>query len=109
MAPGEKNKFGNPIFEPVVFRKQMYCIEEITCDIVRICLRPSPVIRRFHGYSAFKELCPLPPIITPLHIETQRQIYFSQLKNFSGSTRFCQNLVVIKHQVSLASKEVASV
>jgi len=31
MAPGARSKFGAPIFEPEVFRKQMYCIEEITC------------------------------------------------------------------------------
>ena len=35
MAPGTRNKFGAPAFEPDVFRKQMYCIEESTCDIVR--------------------------------------------------------------------------
>jgi len=34
MAPGARNKFGTPMFEPKVFRKQMYCIEESTCDIV---------------------------------------------------------------------------
>jgi len=28
MAPGERNKFGAPMFEPEVFRKQMYCFEE---------------------------------------------------------------------------------
>ena len=27
-------KFGAPIFEPEVFRKQIHCIEESTCDIV---------------------------------------------------------------------------
>jgi len=27
MAPGAKSKFGAPIFEPEVFRKQMYCTE----------------------------------------------------------------------------------
>jgi len=34
MASGARNKFGVPKFEPVVFRKQMHCIEESTCDIV---------------------------------------------------------------------------
>jgi len=34
MAPGARNKFGTPMFEPEIFRKQMHCIEETTCDIV---------------------------------------------------------------------------
>jgi len=34
MVPGAKSKFGTSIFEPEVFRKQMYCIEESTYDIV---------------------------------------------------------------------------
>jgi len=34
MAPGARNKFGAPMFEPKVSRKQIYCIEESTCDIV---------------------------------------------------------------------------
>jgi len=31
MAPGARSKFGAPVFETEVFRKQMYCIEESTC------------------------------------------------------------------------------
>ena len=27
MAPGARSKFGAPMFEPEVFRKQMYCTE----------------------------------------------------------------------------------
>ena len=38
--PGKKN-FGDPMFEPDVFRKQMCCIEESTWDIVEIFRRPS--------------------------------------------------------------------
>jgi len=34
MAPRARNKFGAPTFEPDVFRKQMYCIEESPYDIV---------------------------------------------------------------------------
>ena len=40
MAPGARSKFGAPIFETEVFRKQMYCIEESTGDIVRTFRRP---------------------------------------------------------------------
>jgi len=32
MAPGARSKFGSPILEPEVFRKQMYCIEVSICD-----------------------------------------------------------------------------
>jgi len=34
-----KMQVRRPIFEPEVFRKQMYCIEECTCDIVGIFCR----------------------------------------------------------------------
>jgi len=34
MAPGEKNKFGAPMFETEVFRKQMHCFENCAYDIV---------------------------------------------------------------------------
>jgi len=34
MAPGERSKFGAPMFESEVFWKQMHCTEESTCDIL---------------------------------------------------------------------------
>jgi len=34
MAPGAKSQFGAPMAEPELFRKQICCIEESTCDIV---------------------------------------------------------------------------
>ena len=54
MAPGAKNKFGAlvvepaptwskfgaPMVEPELFRKQIYCTEESTCDIVGTFRRP---------------------------------------------------------------------
>jgi len=33
MAPGARSKFGVRMFEPELFRKQIYCIEESACDI----------------------------------------------------------------------------
>jgi len=36
MGPRARSKFGASMFEPEVFRKQMFSIEESTCDIVRI-------------------------------------------------------------------------
>jgi len=58
MAPGTITKLGAPMFEPEVFPKQMYCIEESTCDIVGPFRRSTPVGRRAHGDSAPGELCP---------------------------------------------------
>ena len=40
MAPGAKSKFGAPIFDFEVVRKQMYCFEEIICVIVGTIRRP---------------------------------------------------------------------
>jgi len=40
MASGARSKFGAPMFEPEIFRKQMYCIEESICDIVGAFRRP---------------------------------------------------------------------
>jgi len=34
MAPGTRNKFAVPMFEPEVFLKQMCCFEKSTYDIV---------------------------------------------------------------------------
>ena len=40
MAPGAGSKFAASKFEPEIFRKQMYCTEESTSDIVGTSLRP---------------------------------------------------------------------
>jgi len=34
MAPGARSKFAAPMFANEFFRKQMYCIEDSTCDVV---------------------------------------------------------------------------
>jgi len=59
MVPGAKSKFGAPVFETEVFRKQMYCIDESTCDAV-------DTFRRSHIASETGELCPLAPLVTQL-------------------------------------------
>jgi len=33
MARGTRSKFGAPMFEHEVFRKQIHCIEESTCEL----------------------------------------------------------------------------
>jgi len=66
MAPRARSKFAAPKFEPEVFRKQMYCIEASTCDIVgtfRQSLRlfGAPIVIRRP-----KNCSPLAPLVTPL-------------------------------------------
>jgi len=66
MAPGARNRFGAPMFEPdEVFRKQMYCIEGSTCDIVETFRRlpqwfDARIVTRRPGNCA-----PLPPRYAP--------------------------------------------
>jgi len=43
MAPGARSKFGAPMFEPEVFRREMHCIEERTCDNVGTFRRPQSI------------------------------------------------------------------
>jgi len=56
MAPGARSKFGALMFEPEVFRKQMHCIEESTCDIVGTFRCP-------HSESAPGNRSPLPTLV----------------------------------------------
>jgi len=62
MAPGARSKFGASMFEPELFRKQMYCIDESTCDVLgtfrspsrdgaRVILAP-PSLRPWDHYSS---------------------------------------------------------
>ena len=58
-----KKQVGTPVFETEFFRKQMYCIEESTCDIVGTFRRPPqwfgvPIVTRRLGNWA--------PLVTPL-------------------------------------------
>jgi len=59
MAPGARSKFGAPVFEPELFRKQIYHIEESTSDIVGT-LAPTAVIHRPHSDSRKGNCAPLP-------------------------------------------------
>ena len=69
MAPGARSKFGAPMFEPEVFRKQMYCIEGSAYEIVVTFWAPA-VIRRQWNYA------PLPPIVMPLVMCNNNQKIF---------------------------------
>jgi len=59
MAPGARNKFGAPLFEPKVFREQIYRIKESTCDIVGL---PGAS----QGFGSRGNVPPLPSLLTPL-------------------------------------------
>jgi len=68
MAPGARSKFGVPMFDPEVLRKQMHCIVESTCDIVWTFQRPSqscgaPIMIRRPGNCS-----PLSPFLTPMTV-----------------------------------------
>jgi len=65
MAPGARSKYGTLMFEPEVFRKQLYCIEESTYDIVGTFRRSpqsfgAPVVIRRPGNCS-----PCPPSLRP--------------------------------------------
>ena len=66
MAPGERSKFGAPVFELEVFRKQMYWIEESTCDIVETFRAPAVIQRPPQLFGARGIVPPLRPVVTPL-------------------------------------------
>ena len=52
MAPGARSKLGAPMFEPVVFRKQMHCIDKVPVTLLGLFgargiehLLPPPLLR----------------------------------------------------------------
>ena len=87
MAPGTRSKFGAPMFEPEVFRKQIYCIEESSCDIVGTFRRP------LQWFDLRGIVSPCSPIVTPL-LQAKEKItkrwYVLALKMFCKS-----NLVLL--------------
>ena len=70
--PGQEAKLTSPMFGPEVFRKQMYCIEESTCDIVETFRQPrshwaSPaVIQRLGNCAPLTPPCQAPGVATGL-------------------------------------------
>jgi len=63
-SPRARSKFVAPMFEPEVFLKQVYCIEESTCDIVGTFRRPeqsfgAPIVIVSRGMG------PPFPLVTP--------------------------------------------
>ena len=77
-AQGKKQVWP-PMFETEVFRKQMFCVEESTCDIVGTFLCPpqwfcTPIVT-----WRLENCAPLAPLVTPLHamIGWYRQVIFT--------------------------------
>jgi len=66
MAPGTRSKFGAPMFEPEVFRKQMYCVK-IFVTLLGIFGAPTVIWRPHSDWFGARAIVPLlPPVITPL-------------------------------------------
>jgi len=90
------------MFEPEVFRKRMYYIEESTCDIVgtfqcspTVIRSPPAVIRRTHSDSGPVELFPPCPSLVTLLTDTV--IYLQTACNlFSRQSACDQNKTKLK-------------
>jgi len=59
MAPGARSKFGVPMFEPGVFRKQTYCLKKVLATWLGL-------FGVHLNDSAPVELFPPFPLVTPL-------------------------------------------
>jgi len=66
MGPRERSKFGALMFEPGLFLKQMYSIEESTCDIVGTFRRPPQSFGTPARVIRHPGNCP--PLITSLYV-----------------------------------------
>jgi len=110
MAPGARNKFAAPMFEPEVFRKQMYCFEKVLMTLLGLFGPRSD--------SAPGESCPLAPLVTSLVLcnkyrknSESKQIFKSehhQNLHFStttwhGSCTVCRRRLLAAFQVSSCS------
>jgi len=88
MAPGATSKFGARMFETEVLRKQMYCIEDSTCDIVGTFWLPQPIGAAHSDLERPGNCSALPLVVTPL-IATQallqsRLLVFGELTMLSS-------------------------
>jgi len=121
MAPGVENRSGAPMFEPELFRKQMYCFEKSACNIVVTFWSPA-VIRR-QGNCA-----PLPPSLRlwcyatkigkfsenkQIFKSERHELVFHEHLQFSntirhGSCTDCQQRLLAAFQVSACSFCVTS-
>ena len=90
--PGVRKKFGQPMFEPEVFQKQMYCFEKCAYGIVVTFYLPA-VIRR-PGYCV-----PLPPLVTSLVLFS----YSIKIGKFSDNNKFSSPNVMNFYSINVCS------
>jgi len=89
-----RNKFGTPVFQPKVFRKQIYCIEESTCNIAGTFRRPTQSFDALRSDSATGELRPdYAPAIDWVRGRTLNHRFFKTLCEDLGS----KNIVLLYH------------
>jgi len=77
MAPGGRSKFGAPLFDRELFRKQIYCIKESACDIVG-------TFQRRHSDLVPGELCfPCPSTVQrgPQQLQKRTYLVFKEAPN----------------------------
>ena len=104
MASRARSKFGACMFKPVVFRKQVCCIEESTCDIVGTFRRPHQrfgvlvVIRRPGNYA------PPSGVANPKFGGGQKILRGAKMLDFRRITLFCLEKRLSKHKMTMFSK-----
>ena len=79
-----RSKFGAPIVEPEVFRKQIYCIEASTCDIVGTFGAP-----RSDSAPPFSARGIVPPLPPSFHPRSGIQHRCKSRQIFGGAKDFC--------------------
>ena len=97
MAPGATSKFGAPMFEPELFRKQIHYIEEGTCDIFGTFRSPCSDSAPPYWFGARGIDLPLTPSFTPdnrAFVEVQGYthllMFCCQIEFHRTSTRYCR-------------------
>jgi len=92
MAPGARSKFGAPMFEPEVFRKQMYCTEVVTL----LWLFGAP-----QSFSALiviwrpDNCAPCPPLITARSDAPQQIMVHTSNQRHTGTMGFRRGKIFI--------------
>jgi len=88
MAPRQRSKFGAPLCEPEVFRKQMYCIEESSLLVSLLELFGAPIVIHRPGIA---------PLFPPRYAPKDR---FNEVITFE--------IFAARQLVSLAERRVAN-
>jgi len=93
MAPGAISRFGAPMFEPEVFRKQMYCIEVL---VTLLGLFGALIVIRRPGNCA---PCPfVTPLITARSDAPQQIMVHSSNQRHKGTLGFRRGKIFNSHE-----------